>query len=414
MPGFLSRMGEWLRQPGTAETLAPGPVRQEGPLPWAEASAAFAWSLHARLRAPGRNLCVSPFSVHAVLAMAMAGARGATAREMRAVLHHTDDEEVHATIGRLCRDLVAAANGVDVRLANSLWVDDAVSLLPAYEAMVAMHYEAAVRIAPFQSDAARACAEINAWVNEHTRGRIADLVSGLDSRTRLVLVNAVALKAVWEEPFERRRTERASFTREDGTVIQVPMMQGLRATGYVEQRGLQAVDLAYQGSRWSMLVVLPNAETPLSRAEETLEAASLSALAHRATPQGVEVLLPRFSLSCRMDDLSGTLAAMGMPSAMDRSRADFSGMNALSAPHEDGLYISSAIHQATLDVDESGTEATAATAIVMAPKSAWSWRPQPPPIPVFRADRPFLFAIRHRESGTILFMGRVADPTAKD
>lgn len=398
MPGFLSRMGEWRRQ--------------EGPLPWAEASAAFAWSLHARLRAPGRNLCVSPFSVHAVLAMAMAGARGATAREMRAVLHHADDEEVHATIGRLCRDLVAAANGVDVRLANSLWVDDAVALLPAYEAMVAMHYEAAVRTARFQSDAA--CAEINAWVNEHTRGRIADLVRGLDSQTRLVLVNAVALKAVWEEPFERRRTERASFTREDGTVIQVPMMQSLRATRYVEQRGLQAVDLAYQGSCWSMLVVLPKAGTPLSQTEETLDAASLSALAHRANPREVDVLLPRFSLSCRTDDLSGTLAAMGMPSAMDRSRADFSGMNGLSARHEDGLYISSAIHQATLDVDESGTEATAATALTMIPCSASPWRRRPPPVPIFRADRPFLFAIRHRESGTILFMGRVADPTAKD
>ncbi len=413
MPGFLSRVGEWLRQPGTAETLAPGPVRQGGPLPWAEPSASFAWSLHARLRAPGRNLCVSPFSVHAVLTMAMAGARGATAREMQTVLHHPDDEEVHATIGRLCRDLVAAANGMDVRLANSLWVDDAVALLPAYEAVVAAYYGSAVRAVSLRTEAGRVCAAINAWVNEHTRGRISDLVRGLDSQTRLVLVNAVTLKAVWEEPFLRRRTEHASFTREDGTVIQVPMMHNRRVTGYVQQRGLQAIDLAYEGSRWSMLVVLPNAGTPLSRAEDTLQAASLSALVHRARPREVDVWLPRFSLSCRMDDLSGTLAAMGMPSAMDRPRADFSGMNGHAAPHEDALLISSVIHEATIDVDEAGTEATAATAVVDG-DAAPSWSRRPPPVPVFRADRPFLFVIRHRESGTILFMGRVADPTTKD
>jgi serpin B len=361
------------------------------------ASSGFVLALHQRLRTPRKNLVFSPFSMRAALAMAGIGARGRTLEEMRAALP-----------GPLPR-----FNGIDaLAVANALWVATNEPLLPSFvDAVCRDHGAEANGFDPARADAA--VRAINAWVRDHTRGRIPHLVDALGENTAMVLVNAVAFYAKWHMPFDRQWTEHARFWREDGTSSHVHLMRQQLTTRYTEDAQCQVLALAYAYRALSFIAILPRRRDGLVDLEASLTPAGLDRRLARLEYREVLVWLPRVSIASRPQGLAGHLGALGMPAAFSRDHADFSGINGITPPDDRALYVSDVAHEATIDVDEAGTEATAATSIQVARASPPRFR-RPKPVPVFRADHPFLFAIRHEGSGELLFFGRVADPERRD
>ena len=243
--------------------------------------------------------------------------------------------------------------------------------------------------------------DVNAWVSERTEGRIPELLPPgvVDELTRLVLVNAIYLKAAWLAPFDEKATAPGAFKRLDGSTIDVPTMHDTLGLRYAEGDGWQAVELPYVGRQLAMLVVVPD---DLASFEAGLDGAALDTIVGALEDERVALSLPRFGIESKLT-LKDVLSAMGMPLAFDPTAADFSGITSV-----DDLYISAVIHQANIDVDEEGTEAAAATAVVVSTTSL-----PPPPIPM-NVDRPFLFALRDLETGAILFLGRVVEPVERN
>jgi len=253
---------------------------------------------------------------------------------------------------------------------------------------------------------------INRWVEDKTKEKIRELIpTGLSPDTRLVIVNAVYFKGAWVLPFPTYSTLDQPFYLEDGRCVQRPLMYQQQSLRYVQTADYQAVDLAYQGEALSMLVLLPARKDGLRDLETRLSTRMLSDCVGRMSEREVIVFLPKFRLTWGTAEVSNQLRALGMPVAFTRSLADFSGINGHRPPHRDSLSISNVFHQAFVEVNETGTEAAAATAAAMIRLGACETSL---PVAVFRADHPFLFAIRHRRSGAILFLGRMADPTRAD
>jgi serpin B len=350
----------------------------------ADGGADFAHDLFTRLSAREGNVAFSPLSVRMALAMVCAGARGPTAAEMEAALRC--DAGTHAALSALAREY----DGKEMpALANAVWVQQGAALEPAYLELLRDRYGAPAEAVDF-ADAGPACDRINAWVAGRTRERIRDIVNPdmLAPNTTLVLANALHFKAAWKHPFRRAITRDRPFALASGEKVAVPFMAETGQFPYAERDGAQAVELPYEGGRFSMIVVLP-APGGTGGADEGL----LEALEDRS----VTVYLPRFKVEAGYR-LERTLEAMGMKSAFGRD-ADFSGINGRR-----DLRISLVAHKAFVAVDEEGTEAAAATVVALELKG------QPGGPVVFRADRPFLFLIRDRENGCILFLGRVSDP----
>ncbi|MCB9507034.1 MAG: serpin family protein [Myxococcales bacterium] len=349
------------------------------------------------------NVLISPLSVTGALHMTMAGAAGDTLTEMRTALSVVgDDATLHTASGALQRSLAAPA-AATVDIANRVWVEQTwqVRVRAAYRGTLERAYAVELGSADFAGAPETARAEINGWVAELTRQKIPELIpSGvLDPLTRLVLTNAVYFDGDWAQPFDVARTTDAPFHAPGGDVV-APLMSRVGALRYAESPRWQAAALPYSGGAWEMLVLLPTAG-------ESLEAdvgAALQEAAARLGETRVALTLPRFSFRWS-GSLVPALRALGMNAAFDRS-ADFSGMADLT--NTDGLYISDVLHEAFIEVDEEGTEAGAATAVVIATRSAAA----APRVIEMRVDRPFFFAIRHVETGALLFVGRVVDPTA--
>lgn len=375
----------------------------DAPFDPAAAGNAFGLDLYARLRADGQNLFFSPASIAYALAMTGLGARGGTADEMDAVLHlPADDAAVAAGFGGLMGAVAKADGAVTVRLVNRLYGQRGTPFAPAYLAQLERHFGAALEQVDYRHDPEGARRLINGWVEEQTARKIRDLLApgSVNADTRLTLVNAVYFLGAWARPFPKEATADAPFHREQGGDVTVPFMRMTGRFGYLEQDGVQVVSLPYRGTTMEMVVILPVAGTPLSTIEAQLDADRLATWLSSPMPTKVAITLPRLHLETSFD-LAKALAALGMPTAFTH-RADFSGMTTDGTP----LLISRVVHKAHLDVDEEGTEAAAATAVVMEATSAM--RPEQPKD--FRADRPFILAIRHKASGAILFLGRVADP----
>jgi serpin B len=312
------------------------------------------------------------------------------------------------------------AREITLRSVNAAFGQAGYALETAYLDTLAAQLGAGLRLVDFRADADASRRQINAWVADRTEQRIKELLAGpsVSDATRLVLVNAVYLKAPWASPFDPADTAKAPFTRADGTKVTVPFMHlvssGLgpmmpAATG----KGWAAVRLPYLGNQLAMTVIVPD---DLEAFEKTLTAARLAELtqvSYEGSQEGtledqkVDLSMPRFSLASDMS-LGETLAAMGMPTAFDPTSADFTGIASPDRTGEPGLHIAKVIHQANIDVDEKGTEAAAATAVSMATGGPGD---ESKPI-VIRADRPFLFVLTDVPSGTVLFLGRVADPAA--
>jgi len=368
----------------------------------AAANAAFAIELYSKLRGEEGNLFFAPYSLSSALAMVFAGARGDTAREMAAVLQLAPGPGTHAAFARLQARLnrAAAREGVELGVANALWMQQDYTFRDEFLGLVKGNYLAELNLADFREAAEDARIVINAWVSKRTNKRISDLLSAgsLDASTRLILVNAVYFKGDWQYPFDRRFTREAPFFPTRGQSVNVPMMNRKRNFRYAEDEAAQVLALPYAGEALSMLVLLPRAKDGLAELEAGLEIEKLNAWIGKLRNEEIVVSLPTFRVTSRFS-LAETLASMGMRKVFSRM-ADFSGITGRK-----DLFVSAVAHKAFVEVNEEGTEAAGATAVEMRMTAV---RPSPPK--VFRADHPFMFVIRDNASGSILFMGRVVNP----
>ncbi len=359
----------------------------------------FAIRLYGQLSETQGNLFFSPASIEAALAMTSEGARGDTKKQFFQCLEIPADRSVcptehFQTLENAGGFFPGIGNSVTLENANAIWVDQTFPILGTFRATVTGQYSAEVCAADFigRPDAERK--QINHWVEQKTRGKIPDLLpaGSVDSMTRLLLVNAIYFKGSWLHAFDPKKTSDQLFRTAAGVSVEVPMMQLNRTRlAYGENDCLQTLELPYEGEAVSMLLILPEAD----QAGMALEAAL--ALERRKTD--VNVFLPRFKVESTFASLKRQLVALGLTDAFDARRADFSGIS------EQPLYISDVVHKAFVDVNEEGTEAAAATGVMMRATSIGA------PPKTFRADRPFVFLIRENESGKILFAGRVADPS---
>lgn len=372
---------------------------------------AFGFQLHRALAAAGTNLVASPTSVAIALGMARIGARGPTAAEMDAVLSDlaTDEhaawlnglDQALATRTSTFRDDEGTTHDQTLDISNASFAQRDLAFEASYLDALAARFDAGQYLVDYQADTEAARRQINAWASERTRGRIPEVLGAddLSPDTRLALVNAIYLKASWARAFQEDQTNEAPFMRPDGSTVTVPLMRVLGASCGTGD-GWSAADIPYLGNQLSMLVIVPE---DLVAFERSLDGDVIAAIdtTIAATTTIDDVTLPRFDFETR-EELGDILAAMGMPTAFDAATADFSGMTAQTR-----LVISKVIHQANISVDEKGTEAAAVTVVGMDTTGG------PSETCTAHADRPFLFALRDVETGAILFMGRVVDPSAR-
>jgi len=388
--------------PGTA-TGGPAPAGVD-PLPIAKACNAFAGDLYRALKAEPGNLVFSPYSISVALAMTREGARGESAVEMDRVLHLPQGgpgEGYRALASAIRPRKLGADLTYRLNVANALWGQQGYAFRPEYPARLRDAYGALFTAVDFRRpDAARAT--INDWVDKATQGRIRDVLppGRPTTDTRLVLTNAVYFKARWAHVFWESDTKEGPFTKQDGAEVRVRLMHQKEHFKYGETEKAQVLEMPYAGYDASMVVVLPKARDGLPAVEES---EGLDAWTG-ALKGGREVIVtfPRFRFESP-HDLTKTLQVLGMRRAFDVAQADLTGITA-----KEPLFVDSVHHKAFVLVDEEGTEAAAATESLGGSADA-----PPPAEPVrFTADHPFLFLIRHRETGTVLFLGRVGDPSA--
>lgn len=370
-----------------------------------EGNTAFALDLYGQLKANPGNLFFSPYSISTALAMTYAGARGETEQQMGKVLHFTKDQRaLHAAFGQLQRQLGEAGQqkGLELSIANALWAQKGHPFLPAFLEIAQGAYQANIAQADFKTAADDARAQINHWVAQKTKDRIQEILPprSLNEATRLVLANAIYFKGAWTKPYDKAGTSTQPFHLSASRQMDVPLMHHLDSVRYMENSDFQAVELPYSDGELAMVILLPRQVNACGQLEDRLTPALLSGALKQMKPQKVKIFLPRFKLESSFK-LNDTLAKMGMADAF--GEADFSGLDGTR-----NLFISGVFHKAWGEVNEEGTEAAAATAVVMGIRGM----PQnpPPPPPVFRADHPFVFLIRDTHSGSLLFLGRLADP----
>jgi serpin B len=367
---------------------------------------AFAFDLYGQLRSKEGNLFFSPYSISAALAMTSAGARGQTLDEMTKTLHYPAQETLHPGFQALTAGLNGDPNvrrGYQLSTANALWGQEGFGFRPDFLKLTRDHYGAGLREVDF-GDEPTARRTINAWVEKETHDKIKDLIPPnlLTADTRLVLTNAIYFKGDWASQFKKDRTRDEPFFLADGKQVKTPLMHQTGTFGYAETATCQALELPYVGKDLSLLVLLPTKADGLAALEKGFSADTVNGVLGRLrATQDVDVTLPKFKTTAAFR-LEAELMALGVKRAFGGG-ADFSGM----AGSPGDLFISSVVHKAFVEVNEEGTEAAAATAVTLGGTSS----AVPPPKPVFRADHPFVFLIRDNKSGTILFLGRLADPT---
>ena len=390
-------------QPSPATAATKGADQAEA----VKGSNAFAIDLYAQLRTQPGNLFFSPESISADFAMAYAGARGQTATEIGKVFHFTlPPERLHPAEGALLKQMNSQHQGYELHVADALWAQKDASFLPAYLKLVQTDYGAGFRPVDFKSSPEAVRATINQWVEQQTNDKIQNLIGSgvLTPATRLVLTNAIYFKGTWLDPFDVDWTDEEEFHLTAKQSIKTPMMN--RDGGYLYYNGgtFLELEMPYKGEELAMIILLPNEIDGLPALEKSFTAAAASEWMQKLEPVGKVILtLPRFTMTQQFE-LSSTLSAMGMAQAFSDA-ADFSGMTG-----KPDFTISAAIHKAFIDVNEQGTEAAAATAIEMLATAMQRPNNEPPPI-IFDADHPFLFLIRDKSTGAILFLGRMTNPT---
>jgi serpin B len=370
---------------------------------------ALAWNL---VRASGDgNAIVSPVSVWEALAMTHAGARGETAAEIAKVLGMPDDRTAIAVAAEALRTTLAAAKGETIALdvANRLWVQQGKRLEDEFVGLLEARYGAGAGSVDFVGATEAARQEINGWVSDHTAKKIEDLLKPgiLSPLTRLVLTNAVYMKAAWATPFEKAATAPEPFHVAAGKTAEVPFMHrsGRLAAGRVGE-GAPAVtvcEIPYAGGQLAMLLIVPDAVDGLAAVLGGLDGKTLAGWrqAGGLRPRQVNLAFPKW-MARKPLALNDALASLGMKQAFAPGAADFSGIDGTR-----DLFVSAVVHEGFVDVSEEGTEAAAATGVVIGVRSALP--PQEEPLEV-RADRPFAWAVVHQGTGAVLFAGTVTDP----
>lgn len=349
------------------------------------------------------NLFFSPYSIFTAFSMAYEGARGNTATEIENVLKILQNNSAQlGSFGRIYNLLNQNQEGYTISTANAFWKNIDYAFLPSYLSLLENFYMAEADELDF-SKSAEAAQIINAWIEENTNGKIKDMVSAdmFSEWTKLVLANAIYFKGLWAKPFDTEDTYDADFELSTGDTVIVDMMRSDSEDSefnYTETDDLQILELPYTSDDIAMIVILPK-ENNISIAEAAINVENLTAWRNDFFEREVDVHLPKFKFETRylLNDL---MVEMGMVDAFSPGVADFSGMDGT-----DYLFISQAIHQAYVEVNEEGTEAAAATVIIMEATAA-------PAEPIeFNADHPFIFLIQHKLTDSILFMGRVTDPS---
>ena len=392
----------------------------------AKATNELAVDLHRQLATGDENLCVSPYSIESALAMTFAGADGATRTEMARVLHLTNDGTAPASFAALqhsleemsarTADLVKESKRfggpgepITLNIANRLFAQKYYDFRQAFLSLVKENYGAAFEALDFVANASAATQHINRWVADQTRGKIRDLIpaDALNKLTRLVLANALYLKAPWADPFSEKATQPEPFHVRGGATVDVPMMRKTAEFGYAKREGFAAVSIPYVGDDLQFLVLIPDAVNGL-RALESKLTADVLAECTKFEAQDVDLHLPKFKIEPPTIALAEEFKALGMKTAFDVPRGSANFDKVAPRKPNDYLYISNIFHKTFIAVDEKGTEAAAATAVVMMRATAIA-RPKPPPIEV-KVDRPFVYAIEYVPSGVCLFLGRVTDP----
>jgi serine protease inhibitor len=391
--------------------LAAAKAAETPPVPAADRTAvvegdnAFAAALYGQLRNQSGNLFFSPESLSTALAMTYAGARGETASKIAMVLHFTlPPERLHPAMGALLSDLNAPHEGYQLNVANALWAQRGYTFLDDFLNLLKNDYGAGLDQVDFKGATEEARLTINRWVEQKTQDKIKDLLQAgaLRADTRLVLTNAIYFKGSWETQFDKAQTKDEDFHLSPAQTTKAPMMHREGSFNYLNGGTFQVLEIPYKNKEMSMILLLPNDQAGLASLEQLLTAANLQQWLQQLAPvPKVIVTMSRFKMTQQFE-LSSVLGRMGMTQAF-AANADFSGMT-----DKRDFAISEVIHKAYVDVNEEGTEAAAATAVTM--RTLAIRLPDEPP-PVFRADHPFIFLIRDTRSNSVLFMGRITDPT---
>jgi len=371
---------------------------------------AFALDVYHQLAAGDDNLFFSPHSIEVALAMTWAGARGQTEADMAQALHFVlPQDRLHPVFDHLDLELARRGEGAEgadgggfrLRALNAIWGQTGYQFLDQFLDVLARNYGAGLRLLDFIADADGAGQAINAWVEAVTEGRIEDLIppGALDATTRLVLVNAIYFNAAWAEPFDVADTHDGPFHTAAGATVDVPMMHQAYEGGFHLGDGYTALELLYDGGELSMMVLVPDPGVALSTLEARLTADLIAEIRAGTSNGMIDLTMPRWQLDGTTVSLADLLSTLGMGIAFTDA-ADLSGMNGTG-----GLYISDVLHQAFVKVNEAGTEAAAATAVIVGDTSL------PPEGPTVVLDRPFVYLIQDRPTGQVLFIGRVTDPS---
>lgn len=368
-------------------------------------NSAFAFDIFSVLKQKGGNLFFSPYSVSSALAMTYGGARGDTALQMQEAMRFIQGQEgthkAFAELGSLLGDIQGRGE-VELAVANSIWPQTGYKFLSGYTSLLKEHYGVEVTPVDYANAPEPSRKRINKWVEDKTRDKIKELIpeGSIDPLTRLVLVNAIYFKGNWEEQFDPGDTIRAPFFVTPEKSIEASLMTRTGEYGYSDMGDLQILELPYAGRDLSMVVILPGPGKRISDLEKKITIENFFLWKQSMSEKEVEVFLPKFRITWGSFSLVEALKSLGMVDAFSDTKADLSGMNG-----RPDLYITDVLHKAFIDVNEEGTEAAAATAVIVGLKSI------PAPPEVFRADRPFIFIIQEKSTGSILFMGRVSDPS---
>ena len=365
---------------------------------------AFEYYSHLKNRETG-NIFFSPFSISSALVMTYEGAREQTAKEMQSVLHFPADDNLRRTeYLKIFNELNKKDKKYELNIANALWAQEDYQFLSDYIDTVEKYYGGKTNNLDFVKDPEGSRVTINDWVEKQTKDKIKDLIPQgvINDMTRLVLTNAIYFKGEWVKQFDKENTTDEDFRINENDSVKVPMMQRTDEEAefnYAENKDLQILEMPYSGEDLSMLILLPK-DDDLAKVENSLSIENLAQWKKDLKKQRVEVFVPKFKFETKYL-MTEDLKAMGMPTAFGLG-ADFSGMDG-----KKDLFISEVIHQAFVEVNEEGTEAAAATGVVM---MLGALPGEETKIPVFRADHPFIFLIQEKNSGNILFVGRVVNP----
>jgi len=371
----------------------------------------FGINLFQAVKQGDENLIFSPYSISVALAMAQAGAKDNTLQQMNAVLRFSlPVEDLHPAFNALQLELNNRENNdyeegkkdFELNIVNSIWGEKTYTFLPGYLDLLAKNYGTGLRLADFIQQADTSRKEINQWVSDQTNDRIQDLLpeNSITELTRLVLTNAIYFKAGWLHQFDPGMTQNGVFTLLNGEDVQVPMMHQTETFGYAREDGYQLISLPYEGNKLSMLIILPD-ENNFTQVEKAMSGLDVQNLVSSISFAQLDLSMPKFKIESSIG-LADHLNAMGMKDAFIPGIADFSGMD---GTHD--LYISAVQHKAFIEVDETGTEAAAATAVVVGIESM----PIDEPLKV-NIDRPFIFIIVDNKTGSVLFLGRVINPAS--